>query len=377
MFKSATLLALATAVMARKCQNLDIPISISARNAVFDFPNPATEVEVTNFVLDFIRPGANYTDSLLKGYKTISGHYNIGATYCQPDHGPGKAIQVLTHGIGFDRSYWDLPFSNYDYSYVSQAVDEQSYSTLAWDRLGIASSSKGDPVNEIQLFLEVAALKEISTLLRDGAVHGIKTKFDKFVHVGHSFGSAITYSFVSANPDFSDAAVFTGFSQNPNFVGAFLSSGNFAPVKENHALAAHYPVGYFQPQSSLGVNIEFFAPGDFDPKMLDFAFATVQPTTPGEILTIGSGADFPNAFKGHVYIISGEHDMAFCGGNCYDTTTIQGAYPDLLAASRPFFPSAASFNTTVATGAGHGLNMGYSHKASYASIFDFLSSYCY
>jgi hypothetical protein len=67
MFKSAALLALATAVMARKCQVLDIPISISSRNAVFNLPNPVSEIDVTNFFLDSTHPGTNYTNSLLKG----------------------------------------------------------------------------------------------------------------------------------------------------------------------------------------------------------------------------------------------------------------------------------------------------------------------
>ncbi|KAL7792434.1 hypothetical protein V8C37DRAFT_416327 [Trichoderma ceciliae] len=374
MMKSATLLALAAGVMARKCQNLSIPISISARNAVFDLPNPASEIDVTNFFLGFTHPGTNFTDSVLTGYNTVSGNYHIAATYCQPDHGPGEVLQILTHGIGFDRSYWDLPFDNFNYSYVARAVDEHSFSTFTWDRLGIAGSSKGDPVNEIQQFLEIAALTKLSNLLRDGSVKGIGTKFSKFVHVGHSFGSTITYNFINANPDFSDAAILTGFSQNPNFVNSFVLGGNFEPVKEIPTLAATYPVGYWAPQSSIGINIQFFAPGDFDPKMLANAFATGQAATPGEFLTIGSGSDDTNAFKGHLLIVTGERDMPFCGGNCRDTATIQGAFPDLIAASERFFPSAATFNTTIIPGAGHGLNMGFSHKVTYASMLNFLGS---
>ncbi|PTB46118.1 hypothetical protein M441DRAFT_63418 [Trichoderma asperellum CBS 433.97] len=377
MFKPAVLLALATAVMARKCQNLNIPISISARNAVFNLPNPVSEIDVTNFALSLTRPGTDFPDSILTGYKTVSGKYSIAATYCQPDHGPGKALQILTHGVGFDRSYWDLSFNNFNYSYVAHAVDEQGYSTFTWDRLGIASSSKGDPVNEIQKSLEVAALQELSILLRQGSVRGISAKFDKFIHVGHSFGSAITYNFINANPDFSDAAILTGFSQSQNldFATAFLLGGNFRPVKENPLLAAKYPIGYFAPQSSIGVNIQFFAPGDFDPKMLANAFNIGQAATPGELLTIASGAGDTNSFKGHLLIITGERDLPFCGGNCTDTTSIQGAFPDLLAPSKAFFPSAATFNTSIVPGAGHGLNLGYSHKTTYASMFDFLSSF--
>lgn len=69
MFKSAALLAVATVVAARKCYNLTIPISISARNAVFDLQAPVSNVDVTNFFLDWVRPGINLTDSLLTGVR--------------------------------------------------------------------------------------------------------------------------------------------------------------------------------------------------------------------------------------------------------------------------------------------------------------------
>ena len=62
-------------------------------------------------------------------YHTVSGNYKLQTTYCTPDNGPGSTLQILTHGIGFDRSYWDPSFMNGNYSYVDQAVG-QGYSTL-------------------------------------------------------------------------------------------------------------------------------------------------------------------------------------------------------------------------------------------------------
>ncbi|PTB75658.1 hypothetical protein M440DRAFT_1335113 [Trichoderma longibrachiatum ATCC 18648] len=373
MLAATALLALATAVAARKCHDLTIPISISARNAVFSLPPPVTEDQVTQFFIDLVRPGYNMTDHYLKGYNTISGHYNIAATYCQPDNGPSKTLQILTHGAAFDRSYWDYPFNNHEYSYVARAVDQHGYSTFSWDRLGIGRSSKGDPINEIQLFLEVAALTELSKLLRGGSVKGIDAKFDKFVHVGHSFGSAMTYSFINQNPDFSDAAVLTGFSQVPNFIVGFALGGNFKPVKEISSLAGSYPAGYVSVDTTIGLNIQFFAPGDFDPKMLSYATAHGQPATPGEILTLGAGSGNTNAFSGKVLVITGDRDLPFCGGNCTDITAIQGAYPDLIAASKPSFPN-ATFSSVVVPNGGHGLNLGFSAKSAYDSIFKFLET---
>ena len=67
MLTSAALLALATAVAARKCHDLTIPISISSRSAVFSLAAPVTETEVTQFFIDVVRPGFNLTDSYLTG----------------------------------------------------------------------------------------------------------------------------------------------------------------------------------------------------------------------------------------------------------------------------------------------------------------------
>lgn len=44
-------------------------------------------------------------------YKTVSGKYELGATYCEPDHGPSDVVQILTHGVGFDRRSVREPLS--------------------------------------------------------------------------------------------------------------------------------------------------------------------------------------------------------------------------------------------------------------------------
>lgn len=235
----------------------------------------------------------------------MSGDYQLAATYCEPDSGPGSILQILTHGIGFDRNYWDTSYNNYNYSYVSKAVDEYHYSTLTWDRLGVGESSKGDPLAEIQIFLEIEALYELTRTARTGKGWDICASFQKVVHIGHSFGSSITNALANTFPDSTDGIVLTGFSQVSAYVGYFALGGNFVPVTDIPSLSHKYPVGYVGSYDSTAVHSNFFSPGDFDPAMLDLAIRSGEAASPGEILTIGAGAGRSNAFSGPVLLITG------------------------------------------------------------------------
>ena len=100
---AAAIAALTLVAAAARCQNLTVPISVAARNGNFNLSNPTDAIDATNFALRMSRQGHNYTAEVLNEYNTVSGDYNISATYCEPDAGSSKVVQVLTHGIGFDR----------------------------------------------------------------------------------------------------------------------------------------------------------------------------------------------------------------------------------------------------------------------------------
>ncbi|KAG9257178.1 uncharacterized protein F5Z01DRAFT_456893 [Emericellopsis atlantica] len=377
--KSTTLLAVvstATLALARKCHDIKVPVSISAENMVFDLEPPTTEIDVTNFYLNLAQQGANFPGALTTGTAKVSGHYVLQTTYCEPDDGPGHTLQVMTHGVGFDRSYWDLPFQAPKYSYVAEAVDVHGYSTLTWDRLGVGMSTHpDDTVNETQLALEVAALKALTKRLRAGKVCDIPTPYHSIVHLGHSFGSAITYNLVNDDPKISQGIVLTGFSQISDFLGQFALGANFVPVREVAALAARYEEGYIAAGSAVGVHIAFLPPGgEFDPDILDFGFAHAQPHTTGELLTVGVGTGEINAFAGPCMIITGERDVPFCGGDCMGTAPVDGKFDNLIQASAPMFPQASVFNATVVPKAAHGLHFGYSAPDVFATILDFLGT---
>lgn len=63
-----------------------------------------------------------------------------------------------------------------------------------------------------------------------------------------------------------------------------------------------------------------------------------------------------------VQIITGDSDLAFCGGNC----------EGILEPAAEAFPASADFATYIQPDAGHGLNLHRNASAFYDVILDFL-----
>lgn len=106
-YSVGALLLSATFVSAKTCSDITIPVDIEARNGVFGkFKKPVTNSDAIAFNLDVARQGINFTESILTGYTTISGRYHISAQYCAPEKSTSKdvTLQILTHGIGFDKT---------------------------------------------------------------------------------------------------------------------------------------------------------------------------------------------------------------------------------------------------------------------------------
>lgn len=67
---STTLLAtlgLAGLSSARKCQNMTVEVPVDARNAVFNLTAPASNIEVTDFILNLAQQGHNFSSTVLTG----------------------------------------------------------------------------------------------------------------------------------------------------------------------------------------------------------------------------------------------------------------------------------------------------------------------
>lgn len=95
-------------VLAKTCNNITIPVNVNARQAIFNQVPISDDFVATEWALNLTstRNGGNYTDTIVSGYQTVTGTYNIGATFCRPDTGipSNPTVQLLIHGIGFDKS---------------------------------------------------------------------------------------------------------------------------------------------------------------------------------------------------------------------------------------------------------------------------------
>lgn len=179
--------------------------------------------------------------------------------------------------------------------------------------------------------------------LRNGNVNGISADFDKIVHVGHSFGSQHTYALTAMYPGISAGITLTGFSQNGSFAAFFLLGGNFIRANTVSAFSS-LPDGYLASGDKSAVQINFFAPGDFAPAVLKYAYKNGQPVTVGELLSFGGETGSVNKFAGPVHIVTGERDIPYCGGNCLAAPT---GYPNIPSTSKMYLPDAEDFKVTI------------------------------
>lgn len=94
-------------------------------------------------------------------------------------------MQVLTHGLGFDKDYWNFGGKNSSYNYIMAATDA-GYSTLSYDRIGTGRSSVVDPYTNAQGPIELAVLEgqimkpnksNVNACLSDLAAFGSRSSY--------------------------------------------------------------------------------------------------------------------------------------------------------------------------------------------------------
>lgn len=349
-----------------ECVSGTVSVSASAQNLKISYDLPTNQTLITNLFVELVTDGSPVPASFIKGTQNISGTYDFGASLCLPANGTvSDTVHFLTHGVGFDRYYWDFAPG---YSYVDYAA-QQGYATFLYDRLGTGLSSTPDPVQVVQSPLQVAIAAELIRKLRNGAFGGLHPTH--VVGVGHSYGSSITQGVTVQYPDLLDATVLTGFSTNATGQVTFAVGNNFAIASQHDpARFGNRSTGYIMTSSDIANQIAFFRAPAFDPTILSRAQASVAPTTVGELLTTTAVVARAANYTGLLALVNGEADLSFCYGNCthpVDKTALvqQALYPHAKNVEGNVYNVPAT---------GHGVNLHYTANDAYRFILTFLKN---
>ncbi|KAL9528606.1 hypothetical protein SMMN14_07957 [Sphaerulina musiva] len=325
-----------------------------------NFNLPTNQSSVTGTFVDMGTSGSPFMQDIMGGMQSVNGTYKIGATLCTPaNNTQPDQVQILTHGIGFDRYYWDFAPG---YSWVDVAA-QYNHATFFYDRLGVGKSDTPDGLNVVQAPLEVEIAHQLIQMLRAGKFG----HFSKVVGVGHSFGSIITQAITSQYPADLDAAVLTGFTGNSSAVAPFLLSLNLALASNNAPYRfASVPADYLVSSSAISAQIGFLRTPGFDPSILNLAEATKGTTTFGELFSLTASTRPAMNYTKPVAVVNGANDFPFCYGNCtFPMNLAEAVFPAL-------YPAASRTGAYLAEVAGHGLNLHYSAVEAYRFAQDFL-----
>lgn len=347
------------------CVSGTIPVTASATNLQLTFQLPVNQTQVTQTFVNFITPAFDNAQ-YVSGTHNVSGTYEIAATLCLPGYTNGSepmTVQFLTHGVGFDRYYWDFAPG---YSYVDYAAT-QGQATFLYDRLGVGKSEKSDPLSEVQTPLELAIAIELIAKLRAGAFGGITPQ--NVVGVGHSFGSILTQAITHSSPASLDGAILTGFTANSSGLPAFLSGINLQIAAQNNPWRFDtLPSAYLVSSTAIGNQIAFYHAPGFDPAVLAAAEAQKGTVTIGEFFSLGAIGGVASNYTGAVAVVNAAYDLPFCSGNCSYPTNLGDAVIPAL------YPSVnqTGQNTYIQPDAGHGLTTHYSAVEGFAWIQDWV-----
>lgn len=376
--KSTLAVVGASAVAAQQCQNVTIPVHVNSTNMILSdvaAPYPTNQSQVTSFVTSFISIPQPQTANFVNGTFSNVADYNISATYCRASNNTStpKGLQILVHGIGFDRSYWD--FTNAT-SYTTP-VRAAGYDTLAIDRLGCGTSSHPEGRNELQTNTHIEALRAITMMASNGSLPSANSSYSEIVHVGHSYGSIIINGLVTKYPSLSQGIVLTGFSSNGTWVPQTFAGFNpkmasvNAPTRFGNMSASPLNNTYLTWTDIYNNELVFFKYPYYNQSVIEQDEATKQPVTYGEIVTLAGGIGASN-FTGPVHVVTGHDDFIFCGGNA--SATGDPLVPSIPSTVSQLFQSASNFSVYTPLNTGHAVQLHYSNQNTTQEILSFLSS---
>ena len=252
-----------TSTSAAICCSGLVPVTVASNNTKLNLQEPANQTVVTEIIQELLQADSTIAVASNGGPQTISGTYKIEATLCFPPNAspksPPQTVQLLCHGIGFDKSYWDIAPG---YSYVAAAA-AAGYATLAYNRLGLGQSDHPDPIQVVQAPIDVEIQHGLTQLLRNGVMG--YPGFKHVVGTGHSYGSIVQLAQNAKYPSDVEAAVLTGFVNNVANLPFTVAATNPAIAALNNATKfGGLPYGYLVHDTMISVQLPFYRFPFFD-----------------------------------------------------------------------------------------------------------------
>lgn len=237
---------------------LDVPVSTTNVEILLD--EPANQTVVTEIFQELLQSNSTIVASKTGGPTPIKAIFAIDVTLCTPPNATSLSpltLQVLTHGTGSDKSYWDIAPG---YSYVDAAA-KAGYATLAYNRLGVGASDHPDPIQTVQTTVDIEILQGVIEAVKAGA------PISRVIGVGHSYGSIVQLAHNAKYPNATAAAVLTGFVNNlVNLPGTALANNpTIAAINEPERFQ-NLPNGYVVHDTPKSVQLPFFRWPFFDQK---------------------------------------------------------------------------------------------------------------
>lgn len=246
------------------CVNGIFPVSVSSTNTILNLAEPDSQFNVSEIFQELFQAGATIVQQAQGGNRLVQNTYGIGGNLCVPeDNTKLKAVQtleILTHGVGLEKSYWDIAPG---YSYVDAAA-AAGYATFAYDRLGVGQSDHPDPIQVVQAFIEVEVIHGLAQLFRKGSVGGLG--FKNVVGVGHSFGSILQVGANVKYPKDFDGVVLTAFTSSlANLPYTILGNDPSIAALNQPDRFGKLPYAYLVHNDAIAIQEVFFRYPYFDP----------------------------------------------------------------------------------------------------------------
>ena len=310
-------------------------------------------------------------DSLCREAAVPSGDDVVAGTLCSPPGRPSSAVMVLVAGATYGAPYWDVDVDP-DHHNFRLAMNRAGYSTFAVDKLGTGNSSV-PPSALVTTGRQAEAVHDVIGALRAGN-SGVP-RFPSVVLGGHSLGSTIVVTEASRYRDV-DAVMLSGYGHTPNVEGFGAALSAFVPATTERRFAGRDP-GYLTTRP--GTRSAFYGKNDVTPEMAEYDESTKEAFSSAEIpdavATLVPAPPVPRVplpptddIAAPVLLVTGSDDRQFCIaqlGNCTSQARLD-------ATERPFFGSAASFESRLIPGSGHDLTLSTQSAPFQDSVADWV-----